>query len=213
MGGIDTGAFILAFAGLLDGRRVAVHYEHIGAFKELFPEVTVSNALYTTEGDRLTCCGGIAASDLALEIIRTSHGIDTANAAARDIFHDRMRAGSEGQLPIHHEPAGYVAPRKLRHAIASIERNLENPLGLSTIAKEVGLSQRQLERTFRAHTGVTPIKYSLERRLDRARGMVTQTDMSLLDVAVACGFSSQEYFARAYKRRFGRFPPIIGDAG
>jgi AraC family carnitine catabolism transcriptional activator len=112
----------------------------------------------------------------------------------------------EPPFPIHHEPVGYVAPRKLRHAIASIERNLENPLALSIIAKEVGLSRRQLERTFRAHSGVTPIKYYLERRLDRARGMVTQTDMSLPDLAVACGSSSEEYFARAYKRRFGSQP-------
>ena len=87
-----------------------------------------------------------------------------------------------------------------------MEHNLENPLPLSAIAKEVSLSQRQLERLFRAHTGVTPVQYYMEQRLDQARGMVTQTDMPLLNVAVACGFSSQEYFARAYKRRFGLQP-------
>ena len=206
VGGIDTGAFLLAYAGLLEGRRVTVHYEHIAAFKELFPGLSVCDDLYTIDADRITCCGGAAASDLALEIIRTNEGAEVANAAARYIFHDRLRSPSESQSPLRYEPVGYSAPRKLRQAIACMEHNLEQPLPVSAIAREVGLSQRQLERMFRAHTGVTPVQYYVDERLDRARGMVTQTDMPLLDVAVACGFSSQEYFGRAYKRRFGLQP-------
>jgi AraC family carnitine catabolism transcriptional activator len=206
LGGIDTGAFLLAWAGLLDGRRVTVHYEHISAFRETFPTIAVCEDLYTIDGDRVSCCGGTAASDLALELIRLRDGIEIANAAARYIFHDRLRDGAEGQFPIHHEPVGYAAPAKLRHAIVCMERNLENPLSLADVAREAGTSLRQLERLFRAHTGVTPVRYYLGSRLDRARGMVTQTDIPLLEVAVACGFSSQEHFARSYRQRFGLQP-------
>ena len=87
-----------------------------------------------------------------------------------------------------------------------MESNLEPPLPLSAIAASVELSQRQLERLFRGHTGVTPVQYYLEVRLDRARGMVTQTELPLLEIAVACGFNSEEYFSRVYRRRFGLAP-------
>ena len=206
LGGIDTGAFLLAYAGLLTGRGVTVHYEHVAAFRELFPELAVSEALYTIDGERATCCGGTAASDLALELIRRADGDGLANAAARYIFHDRLRSGAEGQLPAHREPVGYTAPARLRQAILRMESNLETPLPLAAIAASVELSQRQLERLFRAHTGVTPVQYYLEVRLDRARGMVTQTELPLLEIAVACGFNSEEYFSRAYRRRFGLAP-------
>lgn len=206
LGGIDTGAFVLAFAGLVKERRVTVHYEHAAAFRELFPEIEVSDALFVIDGNRLTCCGGMAAGDLALEIIRMQHGIDLANASARYIFHDRLRSSAEAQSPRHHEPVGYAAPGKLREAIVLMERNLETPRPLSAIAAGCGLSQRHLERLFREHAGVTPSRYYMDVRLDRARGMITQTEMSVLQVSVACGFASPEYFARVYRKRFGLTP-------
>lgn len=206
LGGLDTGAFVLAYAGLLSHRRATVHYEHAAAFRELFPEIGVSDALFVIDGNRLTCCGGAAASDLALEIIRMQHGIDLANASARYIFHDRLRSSAEQQSPQHHEPVGYAAPQKLRQAIIMMERHLETPLPLSTVALACGLSQRHIERLFREHTGVTPVSYYMDVRLDRARGMITQTDMSVLQVSVACGFASPEYFSRVYRKRFGLTP-------
>ncbi len=87
-----------------------------------------------------------------------------------------------------------------------MERNLENPIPLSEISTITGLSNRQLQRLFGSHTGVTPVRYYLEIRLDRARSMVTQTEMSIMEIAVACGFTSQEYFARVYKERFSLTP-------
>lgn len=206
LGGIDTGAFLLAFAGLLDGYNSTVHYEHMPVFRELFPDLPSSEDLFVIDRDRLTCCGGSAASDLALELIRLQNGIDAANAAARYIFHDRLRPGAEGQSPAHHEPVGYSAPSKLRDAIVLMERNLEDPLPMSEISQLTGLSNRQLQRLFASHTGVTPVRYYLEIRLDRARSMVTQTEMSMMEIAVACGFTSQEYFARVYKERFSMTP-------
>ncbi|MEX0345417.1 MAG: GlxA family transcriptional regulator [Rhizobiaceae bacterium] len=201
--GIDTGAFILGFAGLLKNRKAAVHYEHIAAFREIFTDTEMGEDLFVVDGDRLTCCGGAAASDLALEILRLQQGIDVANATARYIFHERLRSGNEGQLPDRYEPVGYAVPAKLREAIVLMERNLEHLLSIGEIARAVDISQRQMERLFKAQTGVSPVRYYLDVRLDRARGLVTQTELPIVDIAVACGFSSNAQFSRAYKNRFG----------
>ena len=204
--GLDTGAFILGFAGLLRNKRAAVHYEHIAAFREIFDDTEMGEDLFVIDGDRLTCCGGVAASDLALEILRLQQGMEVANAAGRYMFHERLRSGQEGQLPEGKEPLGYAAPGKLREAIILMERNLEHLLSIGEIASTVGLSQRQLERLFRTHTGASPVRYYLDVRLDRARGLVTQTQLQMVDIAVACGFTSGARFSRAYRERFGLTP-------
>ena len=204
--GVDTGAFVLAFAGLLDGYRTTVHYEHIAAFKELFPRTRIEESLFVVDRDRLSCCGGLTACDLSLEIIRLQHGIDLANAVAHYIFHERLRGSDEIQQSPSHEPVGYATPKLLRDAIILMERNLEEPLKLPEIADYAQISQRQLERLFLLHTGDTPIRYYINVRLDRARGLVTQTQIPLAEVASACGFGSSEQFTRAYKKRFKIVP-------
>lgn len=211
--GIDTGAMVLAEAGLMKGKRAAVHYDHIAAFRELFPDTEMGEALYVIDGDRLTCCGGMAAADMALEIIRLQQGLDLANAASRYIFHERLRAGEEGQLPGQREPVGYSVPARLRDAIILMERNLEFPLSIQEVSAQIGVSQRQFERLFQAHTGVTPVRYYIDVRLDRARGLVTQTDMAIVDIATACGFQSASLFSRTYKTRFGLTPSADRVAG
>ncbi len=208
MCGIDTGAFVLAYAGLMDGYRAAVHYEHIAAFRELFPNCGMDEDMFVFDRDRLTCCGGLAAADMALEIIRLQQGIDLANAASRYIFHERLRSGSEGQLPAAQEPVDGAAPERLRDAIILMERNLEQPLRLPEIATSLGVSQRQLERLFHKYTGVSPVRYYVDVRLDRARGLVTQTEMPIVDVATGCGFGGAGQFARSYKQRFGVAPSV-----
>ena len=204
--GIDTGAFVLAFAGLLEGYRATVHYEHMASFRELFTHTALDPVLFVTDRNRLTCCGGLAAADLALEIIRRQHGIDLSNATARYIFQDRLRPGEDQQQSRSHEPVGYAVPERLREAISLMERNLEEPLRLSEIAHYVGVSQRQLERLFGKHTGVTPVRYYINIRLDRARALITQTELSVAETADACGFNNAEPFTRAYKQHFGIVP-------
>lgn len=200
--GIDTGAFILAYAGLLKGKRAAVHYEHIASFRELFPNVEMSEDMFVMHEDRLTCCGGLAAVDMALEMIRLQQGIELANAASRYIFHERLRTGDERQLPETREPVGYSAPAKLREAIIVMERHLEQPLSIGQISDRIAISQRQLDRIFKQHTNTSPVRYYLDIRLDRARSLITQTELPILDVAIACGFTSNAHFSRAYKERF-----------
>lgn len=202
LGGIDTGAFVLAYAGLLDRQRAVVHYEHLAAFNELFPGVATEEALYSIDSRRVSCCGGVAAIDLALEIIHMQHGIELANAAARYIFHERLRDASEAQIPRGLQPVGYQVPDKLREAILLMERNVEEPLTHPELASYLSLSVRQLQRLFKQYMGVTPVSYYRNVRLDRARGLVTQTEMQMMDIAALCGFTRAEQFSRAYLMRF-----------
>jgi len=206
LGGIDTGAFVLAQAGLLDNRRATTHYEHIDSLAELYPAVQVTEDIYVIDGDRMTTCGGTAGGDLALQIVRARHGDALANAAARYLFHDTIRPPGTQQIPERAEPLGTAAPPKLRAAIRIMEQNLEDPVPIPEIAGQVDLSQRQLERLFVKFVCKTPLGYYRDIRLDRARSLVTQTDMPLWEVAVACGFASPEHFSRAYRERFALAP-------
>lgn len=206
LGALDTGAFVLAQAGLLNGRRATVHYEHIDAFQELYPEVEVTENLYVLDGNRATCCGGGASVDFALQILKGIHGNALANAAARYIFHDRLRGPSALQQPDGTEPLGTLVPATLKTAIQIMEAHLENPLPIPEICKRANISHRQLDRLFSTHIHKTPALYYRDIRLDRARGLVTQTDMPIAEVAMASGFASQVHFSRAYKERFG-LPP------
>lgn len=204
--GIDTGAFILAFCGVLNGYEATVHYEHQDSFSELFPLVKLKQSLFTIDQRRLSCCGGVAAVDLALEIISRQQGIDLSNAIAQYIFQDRLRHGEENQHSRYHEPVGYGIPEQLREAIVLMERNLEETLNIDEIAVYSRLSQRQLERMFRKHTGVTPVRYYINLRLNRARSLLTQTEMSVMEIAGASGFRNVEQFSRAYKALFKLAP-------
>ncbi len=206
LGGMDTGAFILAHAGLLEGHTATVHYEHIDAFQELFPNTSTSEALWVIDRRRVTCCGGAAALDLALHLIQQSHGAALANAAARYVFAPLLRAHGAPQLPERAEPLGNSVPDTVRAAIRVMEANLETPLPISEVCREIGLSHRQLDRLFAECVRKTPTLYYRDIRLDRARGLVTQTGMSMSEIAFASGFSSQVHFSRAYKDRFG-LPP------
>ena len=206
LGGIDTGAFVLAYAGLLEQHRAVVHYEHIDAFAELFPAITIEETLYSIDARRVSCCGGVAAIDLALEIIQMQNGIELANAAARYIFHERLRDASEAQVPRYLQPVGYQVPGKVREAILLMERNVEEPLTQSELADYLALSVRQLQRIFKRYIGLTPVRYYRNVRLDRARGLVTQTELPIAEVAALCGFNHAEQFSRAYAQRFELTP-------
>lgn len=206
IGALDTGAFILADAGLLNGRRATVHYEHIDAFKELHEEVDVSEDLFVRDESRFTCSGGIASADMGLHVIRAIAGDALANAAARYIFHPQLRMPGTSQNPASGEPLGSHVPKSIRQAIVVMEQHLEEVLPIPDIAEEVDLSHRQLNRLFMRYVGKTPAIYYRDIRLDRARGLVTQTDMPMSEIAIASGFSSQVHFSRAYREKFG-MPP------
>lgn len=206
LAGIDTGAFVLAYAGLMNGYKTVVHYEHADSFRELFPLIPLETGLFVIDRQRMSSCGGLAAADLATEIVQRQQGIALANAVAHYIFQDRLRSGQETQYSRAHEPVGYALPEALREAIILMERNIEEPLRLAEIAHYAGLSLRQLERMFNKHVHMTPVRYYLNARLEQARRLVTQTELSLVEIATACGFKHAEQLSRRYKLRFG-MPP------
>lgn len=206
LGALDTGAFILAEAGLLKGKRATTHYEHIDSLKELYPDTETSEDLFVFDGKRITCCGGGAATDFALHIIRSTYGDSLANSAARYLFHQSLRPQGTSQNPASVEPLGSTAPTVLKKAIKLMEDNLEEALSVPQICKRIRLSQRQLDRLFVQFVRKSPVLYYRDIRLDRARSLVTQTDMRLSEVAIASGFANQAHFSRAYRERFGLTP-------
>lgn len=206
LGGLDTGAFVLAHAGLLDGYQATVHYEHIDALQELFPSTEARESLWVIDRRRITCCGGAAALDLALHLIQQLHGSALANAAARYVFAPTLRGHGAPQYPQDAEPLGNSVPDSVRAAIRVMEANLEAPLSIGEVCERIGLSHRQLDRLFARYVRKTPALYYRDIRLDRARGFVTQTNMSMSEIAYASGFSSQVHFSRAYKDRFDLAP-------
>lgn len=208
MGAVDTGAFILAEAGLLKGRRATVHYEHIDAMKELHEDTEVTEDLYVFDGNRFTCCGGTASVDLGLHILRGIYGDAAANAAARYVFHPGARAPGTPQNPAGVEPLGHATPDSVRRVILEMERNLEEPLTIPELCDRAGISQRQINRLFARYVGKTPQLYYRDIRLDRARGLVTQTEMPMSEIAVASGFASQAHFSKAYHECFGVQPRV-----
>ncbi|MEX0283565.1 MAG: GlxA family transcriptional regulator [Paracoccaceae bacterium] len=206
LGALDTGAFILAFAGLLNGHRATVHYEHIDAFQELFPDVEVSETLWVFDRQRLTCSGGVAATEFALHILHAVHGPALANDAARYIFAPGLRDHTAPQNPQEAEPLGVTVPDTVRHAIKLMEKNLETPIAIATLCQSLKCSHRQLNRLFSQYVRKTPVQYYRDIRLDRARGLVTQTNLSMAEIAHASGFVGQVHFSRAYRARFGLAP-------
>lgn len=204
--GLDTGAFVLARAGLLDGHKATVHYEHMDAFQELFPKVEISDALWVFDGLRMSCCGGVAATEFGIHVLRSLHGPALANAAARYVFTQQVRDNNASQNPQRSEPLGATVPDSVRRAIKLMEENLEVPLSIAELCARLQVSHRQLNRLFAAYVRKTPVLYYRDIRLDRARGLVTQTNLSMAEIAQASGFGGQVHFSRAYKDRFGLAP-------
>ncbi len=205
VGSLCTACFVLAKASLLNNYRCTIHWENMPSFAEAFPEIEVSGSLFEIDRDRFTCAGGTAAIDMMLAVISAQHGPDLAAAVAEQIIHSPIRHHSEHQRMSLPARIGARHP-KLIGIIERMEDNLEEPLSPSTLAKEVGLSTRQLERLFRRYLDRSPKRYYLELRLKKARLLLLQTDMSVINVALACGFSSPSHFSKCYRAFYGRTP-------
>lgn len=205
IGALCTASHILARAGLLDGYRCTIHWENLAGFVEEFPEIEVTNELFEIDRNRFTCSGGTAAIDLMLNLIARQHGHGLAASVADQFMHERIRDQNDHQRMSLPARLGVRHP-KLLAVIEFMEKNLEEPLGRSELARSAGLSTRQLERLFRKYLSRSPARYYLELRLDRARLLLLQTDMSIIDVALACGFVSASHFSKCYRDFFGRTP-------
>ena len=205
LGGIDTGAFVLAAAGLLDQARVTLHWEAVDAFRERWPQVRVTQELFEIDDRRITCAGGTASIDLMLDLIGQDHGSALAIQVSEQFVLGRIRPRQDHQRMALASRYG-TSNKKLIQVIAAMEQQTEPLLTTATLAESVRVTRRQLERLFRLHLQDTPSNFYLGLRLDKARQLLRQTDMSVTEVSIACGFELPSYFARRYKGRFGRPP-------
>jgi transcriptional regulator GlxA family with amidase domain len=205
IGGISLGAFVLADAGLLDGRRCALHWESLGAFAERYPRVKTTTDIFVIDGDRCTCAGGTSAMDMMLQVITERDGRALANDVSEQFIHPHIRGTQDPQRMAVQSRLG-VANEKLIAAIAMMEAANEEPRPVQEIAADVGLSPRQLERLFAKYLRASPSRHYLKMRLDRARAMLLQTTKPILDVAVAAGFTSASHFSRCYRAAYGHKP-------
>lgn len=205
VGGLCTGAHILAMAGLLSGKRCAIHWENLPGFAEAFPKAEVYADLYEIDGTIHTCAGGTAALDMMLGLIGQDHDDNLVNRICEMALTDRVRNPHDRQrLPLRARLG--VQNAKVLSIIELMEAHLAEPLSLLEIADGAGLSRRQIERLFRQEMGRSPARYYLEIRLDRARHLLIQSTMPVVEVAVACGFVSASHFSKCYRELYNRSP-------
>jgi len=203
--GLCTAAYLLASAGMLDNKRCAIHWENLPGFTERFPKVDVYADLYEMEDSVYTCAGGTASLDMMLSIIGNDHDQELVNQVCEQALTDRVRnPGDRQRLPLRARLG--VQNSKVLSIIEYMEANISEPLPLVDIATYVGLSRRQIERLFQNHMGRSPARYYLEVRLDRARHLLMQSALPVVEVAIACGFISASHFSKCYRELYGKSP-------
>ncbi|MEM8774351.1 MAG: GlxA family transcriptional regulator, partial [Pseudomonadota bacterium] len=205
IGGICTGAFALARAGLLTDKRFTLHWENQPAFREIFIGLEPTGQLYEIDGSLLTCGGGSAASDMMLEIIERDHGPALAAIVADMCLHRRAGHRSAPQRPVYAAALG-SRNAQLIAATEFMNDRIEEPVEIADVAKKVGLSRRQLERHFRRYLSVTPAQYYLDLRISRAHALLNETQLSIAEIAAATGFVSSSQLAQRFRARYGKTP-------
>ena len=205
IGAVSCGTFVLAEAGLLNGRRATVHWEYDELFRKRYPALQTSRELFVFDRDVFTCCGGTAALDMMLHLVRETAGNQLAQDVAEQFIYPRIRDEEEAQRTAIQNRYAVASPR-LAYVIEMMESSLDEPIPLRDLASRAGISTRQIERLFKEQMGVGPSMFYLKRRLERARTMLRQTLLPIREVAVECGFGSTAHFSHAYKKAFG-IPP------
>lgn len=192
--GLDTGSWLFAEAGLLDGYKATIHWEELTGFAERFPEVDVIRERYVIDRDRITCSGAMAAFDLVLHIIGQDHGQALALEVSQ-LFMTRDSARS------HSGGAGSTS-RVVNRALALMQEHLEDPLSITEIARRSGRTQKALEARMRADLGASPQTVYRRFRLNLARKLVTETDLSVAEIALRTGYETPAAMTRAFKGEF-----------
>ncbi|SJN52790.1 GlxA family transcriptional regulator [Vibrio ruber] len=205
LGGVCTGPYLLADAGVMDGYECSAHWECIAALQEAYPRVSCTNNLFVIDRDRMTSTGGSVPMDMMINMIKRDYGHQLAASISEMFICDRIRGETDYQrIPLRHV-LGTAQP-KLVEAITLMEANIEETIELDELAAYVGLSRRQLERLFQKYLQCPPSKYYLKLRLFRARQLLRQTSMSIIDIATACGFVSSPHFSKCYRIHIGISP-------
>lgn len=208
VGGICTGTIALAHAGLLKTGEFTLHWENQPAFIERFPSLVPSSQQFEVFDRVITCGGGAASTDLMLSIIAKDHSSDFAAIVSEMclrhvlIGNERSQRSSLGAVTQTRNPA-------LMSIVGLMLTHLEDILSMDDLASAAGYSRRHIERLFKITVGSTPANYYRKLRLDHARNLLSTTDMTLQEIAVATGFDGVPYFSRAFRLQFGEAPSRI----
>jgi transcriptional regulator GlxA family with amidase domain len=197
--GFDTGSWLMAAAGLLNGRTATIHWDEITAFEETFSQVTVVPDRFTRDGRFLTCGGVTTAFDMVLDLLRRTHG-EALHLEVTSLF-----------LPTDKAETGLPGGGRGRNTLANratglMRRNLENPLPLPQIARELGVTQRKLEQHFQARFGASPRTVYKRLRLLSAHRYVENADYPIAEIALRCGYQNASAMTRAFVVEFGITP-------
>jgi transcriptional regulator GlxA family with amidase domain len=208
LGGVSGGPVILASAGLMDQRRMTVHWEHAPALIECSPALLVERNLYVMDRDRVTCAGGTAALDLMHALIAEQYGPDLARRASDWLLHTQIRpAGGPqraGRVERYH-----TTDRSILNTIESMENHIADPLELGQLARVSGVSTRQLNRLFREKLGQSTMRFYSDLRLEKARNLLLNSTLSLTEIALATGFSNSAHFSTTHSKKYGEPPSAL----
>ena len=204
-GGVGSAVLWLAEAGAMGGVRIALPWALYAETEEITDRAILTPHLFELDGRHLSCCGGAASIDFALTLIEHLFGPAVQAQIKESLCVERVRSADERQRVALQARFGALQP-KLSEAVTLMESNIEEPLSTDDIAGLVGLSRRQLERLFKQYLGSLPSRYYLELRLQRARQLLLDTNHSIVQVGLMCGFSSGSHFSTAFGALFGNTP-------
>lgn len=204
-GGVGAGVLWLAQAGAAGNTRIALPWALYAETEDITERAILTPHLFELDGRLLSCCGGAASLDFSLTLVDLLFGANVQAEIKEALCIDRVRSQDERQRVALQARFGVLQP-KLSEAVTLMEANIEEPLSTDDIAGLVGLSRRQLERLFKQYLGTLPSRYYLELRLQRARQLLLETNNSIVQVGLMCGFSSGSHFSTAFGTLFGNTP-------
>ncbi|GAA6207467.1 GlxA family transcriptional regulator [Cognatishimia sp. WU-CL00825] len=205
VGGICTGAYALAKAGILQNSEFTLHWENLAPFSETFDQLEPSECTFVFDNRVWTCAGGIAATDMMIARIDKLFGSKLAVAVAQMCLVNVPRSSNDPQKSSTAATFG-IRDKKLLKAVNFIQDNFEEDLKLDELAAMCNVSRRQMERLFKRHLDLSPRSFLVDVRLQQARTMLAGTDLSIIEVATACGFGSTSYFSKRFRMKFGASP-------
>jgi len=202
--GLCSGATLLAHAGLLDDKKCVIHWENLPGFSEQFQRISVKTGLFESDRNIHTCAGGTASFDMMVHIIRNDFGDDVATRVCEQAIVARIRTGEDRQrLPFVKQPVYHPSIVRL---IERMQENLADPQPIDALISGLGITRRQMERHFRHELQTSPARYYMKLRLERAQLLLHQTKQSIVEVAIASGFSSASHFSKSYRKFYGKTP-------
>lgn len=205
LGAVSTGVFYLAKAGLLEGRRCAVHWESLATFRSEFPNCLATDDIFAIDGRFLTSSGGTVTLDMMLYLIAAIEGRELASQISDQFNHPRIRRQDDAQRMQPEDRFG-IRNAKLGFVIRRMEASLYEPIEISELAQSVNLSTRQLERLFHANLSKSPSRFYIDLRMARAKELLLHTDLTVAEIADVCGYESPSHFSRFYRQHFHESP-------